>query len=174
MELELKITCTCHQAKIAICCQMPLVAPIASEIAQGGFLNMLNPNLPSDLLSDHSINTSFKSTVIKKTCPCVSYNSKKLTVKGIHLFTLLCWSLLVVVLFSENISEACSVENSSGVACTVGRVVSGTIESSGTFEFAEGVVGSSGHLNSYETINRSLLQNQCVNMNHCHPNKYIQ
>ena len=103
-----------------------------------------------------------------------SYNSKKLTVKGIHLFTLLCWSLLVVVLFSENISEACSVENSSGVAFTIGRVVPGTIESSGTFTIAAGVVGSSGHHNSCETINRSLLQNRCVNMNHCHPNKYIQ
>ena len=86
-----------------------------------------------------------------------SYNSKKLTVKGIHLFTLLCWSLLVLVLFSENISEACSVENFSGVACTVGRVVSGTIESSGTFKLAAGVVGSSGHLNSYKTINRSFF-----------------
>ena len=95
-----------------------------------------------------------------------SYNSKKLTVKGIHLFTLLCWSLLVVVLFSENISEACSVENSSGVACTVGRVVSGII--------AAGAVGSRGHLNSYKTINRSLLRNQCVKMNHCHLNKYMQ
>ena len=103
-----------------------------------------------------------------------SYNSKKLTVKGILLFTLLGWSLSVVVLFSENISEACTVENSSGVACTIGRVVPGTIESSGTFTIAAGVVGSSGHLNSCETINRSLLQNRCVNMNHCHPNKYIQ
>ena len=37
MELELKITCTCHQAKIAICCQMPLVAQIASKICSGGF-----------------------------------------------------------------------------------------------------------------------------------------
>ena len=78
--------------------------------------------------------------------------------KGIHLFTLLCWSL-AVVLFSGNISDAWSVGNSSGVACTVGRV--GTIETSGTFKFAAGGggVGSSGRLNSYKTINRILLQN---------------
>ena len=37
MELEMKITCTCHQAKIAICCQTPLVAPIALKICTGGF-----------------------------------------------------------------------------------------------------------------------------------------
>ena len=60
MELELKITCTCHQAKNKICCQTPLVAPIAPKICTGGFFNMLNPNLPSDLLSDYSSNTSFK------------------------------------------------------------------------------------------------------------------
>ena len=34
MELELKITCTCHRAKIAICCQMPLFAPIAPKLFQ--------------------------------------------------------------------------------------------------------------------------------------------
>ena len=54
MELEMKITCTCHQAKITICCQTPLVTPIAPKICTRGFFNMLNPNLPSDLLSDHS------------------------------------------------------------------------------------------------------------------------
>mgnify|MGYP001796480024 CR=1 FL=1 len=34
MVLGFKITCTCkcHQAKIKICCQMPLVAPIAQKI----------------------------------------------------------------------------------------------------------------------------------------------
>ena len=32
MVLELKITCTCHQAKIAICGQTPLVALIAPKI----------------------------------------------------------------------------------------------------------------------------------------------
>ena len=32
MKLELKITCTCHQAKIAMCCQTPLVAPIAPSL----------------------------------------------------------------------------------------------------------------------------------------------
>ena len=59
MELELKFTCTCHQAKIAICCQTPLVAPIASKICTGAFLNMLNSNLPSYLLSDHSAIQAF-------------------------------------------------------------------------------------------------------------------
>ena len=62
MELELKITCACHQAKIAICCQTPLVAPIASKICTGGFINMLNPKLPSDLLSDIFSNISFNKT----------------------------------------------------------------------------------------------------------------
>ena len=57
MELELKITCACHQAKISICCQTPLVAPIAPKFCTAGFFNMPNPNLPSDLLSDHSSNT---------------------------------------------------------------------------------------------------------------------
>ena len=37
MEPEMEITCTCHQAKIAICCQMPLVAPIALKICTRGF-----------------------------------------------------------------------------------------------------------------------------------------
>ena len=37
MEHELKIICTCLQAKIAICCQTSLVAPIAQKIAQGAF-----------------------------------------------------------------------------------------------------------------------------------------
>ena len=37
MELKLKITCTSHQAKIAICCQTPLVAPIAPKINFWGF-----------------------------------------------------------------------------------------------------------------------------------------
>ena len=41
MELELKITCTCHQANIAICCQTPLVAPIAPEICFEGFSTCL-------------------------------------------------------------------------------------------------------------------------------------
>ena len=50
MELELKITCMCHQAKIEICCQTPLGAPIIPKIYTGGFFDMLNPNLPSDLL----------------------------------------------------------------------------------------------------------------------------
>ena len=61
MELELKIPCACHQAKITICCQMPLVAPIAPKNCTGGFFSMLNPNFPSDLLSDHSSNTSFNA-----------------------------------------------------------------------------------------------------------------
>ena len=36
MVLELKITCTCHQAKNTICCQTPLVAQIAPKICTGG------------------------------------------------------------------------------------------------------------------------------------------
>ena len=60
MELELKITCACHQAKIEICCQTPLAAPIAPKIYTGGYFDMLNPNFPSDLLSNHSSNRSFK------------------------------------------------------------------------------------------------------------------
>ena len=59
MKLELKITCTCHQAKNTICYQTPPVAPIAPKICTWRFFNMLNPNLPSDLLSDYSSNTSF-------------------------------------------------------------------------------------------------------------------
>ena len=31
--LPLQITCTCHQAKIAICCQTPQVTPIAPKFA---------------------------------------------------------------------------------------------------------------------------------------------
>ena len=61
MELEMESTCTCHQAKIAICCQTPLVAPIALKICTWGFFSMLNPNLPSDLLSEYSSNTSFNN-----------------------------------------------------------------------------------------------------------------
>ena len=59
MELEMKIIKS-HQAKITICCQTPLVTPIALKICTVGFFNMLNPNLQSDLFSDHSSNTSFK------------------------------------------------------------------------------------------------------------------
>ena len=70
MELKLKITCRCHQGKIAICCQMPLVAPIALEICAMGFFSMLKPNLQSDLLSDHPSNTSLKYTSLQ-----VTYNN---------------------------------------------------------------------------------------------------
>ena len=51
MVLELKITYQYHQAKIAKCCQMPLVAPIAPKNCtwgEGGF-NMLHPGLQSNL-----------------------------------------------------------------------------------------------------------------------------
>ena len=58
MEFKLKITCTCHQVKIAICCQTPLVALIAPKICTRGVFNMLYQNLPSDLFSAHSSNTS--------------------------------------------------------------------------------------------------------------------
>ena len=36
--------------------------PDYSENLHRGFSNMLNPNLPSDLLSEHSSNTSFKGS----------------------------------------------------------------------------------------------------------------
>ena len=42
-----------------ICCQTPLVALIAPKICTEWFFNMLNPNLPSELLSYYSSNTSF-------------------------------------------------------------------------------------------------------------------
>ena len=44
MVLGLKITCTCHQAKIAICCQMPVVALIAPKFCTGKNSNMLKSN----------------------------------------------------------------------------------------------------------------------------------
>ena len=56
MELALKITCNMQST--------PLFAPIASKICTGGFFNMLDPNLPLDLLSDHSRNTSFKPKLL--------------------------------------------------------------------------------------------------------------
>ena len=56
MELVLKITCNMQLT--------PLVATIAPKICTGGFFNMLDPNLPLDLLSDHSRNTSFKPKLL--------------------------------------------------------------------------------------------------------------
>ena len=56
MVLGLKFTCT----EVAICHQTPLVVPIAPNISTIRFLNMLNPNLQSELHSDHSRHTSFK------------------------------------------------------------------------------------------------------------------
>ena len=50
----------CHQVKIVLCCQMPLVVPISWKICTWGFFHMLNSNLQSDLLSDHSKRTSIK------------------------------------------------------------------------------------------------------------------
>ena len=76
MELELKIPCACHQAKIAICCQKPLVAPIAPKICTGEFFSILNPNLPSDLLSDHSSNASFKVYSLKFSLKPLSWASE--------------------------------------------------------------------------------------------------
>ena len=61
MKLKLKITC--RQAKIVICSQMPLVAPVAPKISTRGFYNLLNPNLPADLFSEHSRNKSFLAIV---------------------------------------------------------------------------------------------------------------
>ena len=57
MELELKITCTCHQEKIML--SNATGYPIAPKIYTGGFFDMLNPNFQSDLLSDHSIPAHF-------------------------------------------------------------------------------------------------------------------
>ena len=37
MELELKITCACHQAKISICCQTPQVLQLLQIFVQRGF-----------------------------------------------------------------------------------------------------------------------------------------
>ena len=37
--------------------------PITLKICTGGFFYMLNPNLPSDLFSDNSSNTSFKKPI---------------------------------------------------------------------------------------------------------------
>ena len=57
MELELEITCVCHQAEIAKCCQTPEVAQIAQiKICRGSFSKCLT-NLQSGLLSDYFRNT---------------------------------------------------------------------------------------------------------------------
>ena len=37
MMVGLKITCTCHQAKLAICCQLPVVVSLLQKFAQGIF-----------------------------------------------------------------------------------------------------------------------------------------
>ena len=58
MLLRMKITCTCHQAKMAMCCQLPN----APKICTVELFNMLNPNLQSDLLSDNSRRTSFNTS----------------------------------------------------------------------------------------------------------------
>ena len=42
MELELKITCTCHQANITICCQTPLVAPLLHPSISSGSYGLLD------------------------------------------------------------------------------------------------------------------------------------
>ena len=60
LELGLKITCTFHQAKLAIFCQTPLVVPIPLKNCMWRFCNALNQNLQSDLLSDHFRHTSFR------------------------------------------------------------------------------------------------------------------
>ena len=58
MELDLKITCTCHLAKITIMLSNATGCPDSSKNLHRGYFNTLNPNLPSDLLSDLSSNTS--------------------------------------------------------------------------------------------------------------------
>ena len=49
-----------HMSSSAMCCQMPHVIPIALKINAVRVFNMLNPNVQSDLLSDHSRHTSFQ------------------------------------------------------------------------------------------------------------------
>ena len=66
MVLGLKITCTCHPAKIAVCCRTPLDVPIAPKTCTEGistWADMLNPNLKSVLLFDHSRHTSSTQTI---------------------------------------------------------------------------------------------------------------
>ena len=54
MVFGLKITRTCHQAKIATRFQTALVVLIAPKVCTVGFFNMMNPNLQSYLVFDHS------------------------------------------------------------------------------------------------------------------------
>ena len=59
MGLWFKITCACHQAKMAICRQMPLVVLNALKVCSWGSSNSLNLNLYSDLVSNNFRHTSF-------------------------------------------------------------------------------------------------------------------
>ena len=72
-----KSHCTCHQAKTTISSQTPVVAPISPKTCTGRFSSMLNPNLPSDLLSDHSRNTSLKHPM--NVSSVLLYNNKTWT-----------------------------------------------------------------------------------------------
>ena len=49
-----------HMSSRAMCCQTPHVIPIDLKINAVRVFNMLNPNVQSDLLSDHSRHTSFQ------------------------------------------------------------------------------------------------------------------
>ena len=59
MGLWFKITCACHQAKMAICHQMPLVVLNALKVCTWGSSNSLNLNLYSDVISNNFRHTSF-------------------------------------------------------------------------------------------------------------------
>ena len=55
MKCELKIMCICHQVKITMCGQIPLIVSIAQKIVQGRRFLVLNPNLLSNMLSSNSM-----------------------------------------------------------------------------------------------------------------------
>ena len=65
MELELKITCTCYQAKKKYSVKRHWLPRLLQKFSQGGSFNKLDSNLPSDLLSDYSSNTSFKKITLQ-------------------------------------------------------------------------------------------------------------
>ena len=57
--------CCLSKSQARICCQTPQVASIAPKNCTGGFFNMLNPNLTSDLLPDHSSNKRIYNLLIR-------------------------------------------------------------------------------------------------------------
>ena len=58
MMLGLKITCTCYQEKTAICCQTPLVVPIAVKNVHRWVFQHAVSKFQSALLSDQSRHTN--------------------------------------------------------------------------------------------------------------------